>query len=253
VKAALPKRRSHKKKPAQSKPLPPPLEVPQASSGPQVQEQSGGLFGNLGNLLSGKTVEAEAGPEVETFSSPSESSSPGSHPEAGPLSAEAEQILSQIPESIGEADEAGGPADLSGCENSAGVVELGAEICDEATARAALAWIGDTLAAWRKREEYSKAGQQAGAAGPHVARLVNQAWAQFAPAFLSNLGNAYPGLIPAVVIIGGAFGPAVLADVRESRKAAHKPLVGPQAGARVQGPVAVAPAASGAEWRGVRD
>jgi len=200
------------------------VELPRQSE--PEPKPNGGLLSGLGNLFQTPEPELQPSPIFSTASQPAPGGSFRS--EAGPLSPEAEQILSQIPDAIGgEAGDPGGPADLAGADG----LELGGEICDEAAARATLEWIGDMLADWRKREDYRQAGKNAAGAAKHWAKVVNQAWARFAPQLLTSLGNAWPGLIPAVAMTAVAFGPAIASDVKQSAKErAGLGLVQPQSG-----------------------
>jgi hypothetical protein len=209
-----PRRTHHKRKQSASSPLPPPLELPAPSSQPEPKPNGNGLFGNLNPFAS---PSRQSSPE--TFSTAPQSSPAGFSPETEPLSPEAEQILSQIPETIGgEADDPGGPADVgdhAGQLGGAGF-DLAGEICDEEAAREILEWVGDSLADWRKREEYRVAGKRAGGAAKHWSRVINGLWTRYAPLLLSQLGETVPGLIPAVAMTAIAFAPAIGADIKQT-------------------------------------
>jgi hypothetical protein len=83
--------------------------------------------------------------------------------------------------------------------------------------------VGDTLYAWRKRERYKESGEQAAeTCSEHLAALLNQAWAQMAPALMQSLNSKCPAAIPLCVGLAFAFGPAVMEDIRESGAARIK-------------------------------
>lgn len=255
------KRKPRTKKPAQSKPLPPPVEVATAASAPEAAEpKSAGLFAGLGNLLGG-TVEAtpEAGPETVTYSMPSGGASAGSSPEAdGSLSAEAEEILAGIPDCIGggrEADDAGGPADVSGQVGESVPFSAAAGPIDEKTGRALLVQFGSLLSSWREFEEYKAWGLNAGeTCGQHLANVANALWVRYAPAFVQSLEGSAPG---AMALAFGAGIPLLGVVMADLARAKAVPLVAPQAAPaaagtqRVNVAAATAPAAPPRPARGI--
>lgn len=215
------------RKPAQnSTPLPPPVEVAAVVESAPPQEQSGGLFAGLGNLLGG-TVEAEPEPEAAaTSSTPSQGASAGSSPDGEMLSAEAEQILAGIPDVIGgEADDPGGPADVSAQVEAGGLIPSPAGPVDEKTGRALLVQFGAMLAQWRDFEDYKAWGASAGeTCGQHLANVANTLWARYAPSFLQSVESTCPG---AMALAFGAGLPLVAVVMRDMARAKAVPLVQP--------------------------
>lgn len=217
-----PKRSHHRKQPSSS-PLPPPLEMAASPSlVPEPKPNGAGLLSGLGNLFASPNPEPPSPSPEQTFSTGPQSSPAGFSPE---LSPEAEQILAQIPETIGDGAAAAVPGELGGADD----FDLAGEICDEEAARDILEWVGESLADWRKREEYRAAGQRAGGAAKHWSRVVNGLWTRYAPVMLASLGESMPGLIPAVAMTAIAFGPAIASDMRQtSEERRRRGLAQPQ-------------------------
>jgi hypothetical protein len=213
------KRRSKKRRPSskrkpvtKAKPLPSPVEPVAAELQESAQKESGGLFGLFGS-------KSQANPENRpAASAESWRVSSGGSGSNEPLSAEAERLLSAIPDVIGGNE--GGVA-LPGGE-TLGEVPAGAigaslhgpEIisADDLAAmlKGAFSWVAD----WRKRDVYRLDDERAAALAKPWHPIVNNAWERLAPAFLARFSESNPGLIAAMFTTAVVVGPMVGADLK---------------------------------------
>jgi hypothetical protein len=231
-----PKKRASKQSKSQhTKPLPPPIELPLPSAKP-AEPESPGLLSGLSNLFQSPQAPAAAPQGSEDFSAPSSTATFNE-----PLSAESERILASVPDRIGggEADDPGGPADVS--HETDGLAALvGGEICDEQDVHQLLKMVGGFLADFRKCESYRIDDGKAGLIARPWAQVVNHLWVRYAPALLTDLSNSVPGLAKAVMLTSLVFGPAVMEDVKQSSaaraNAAREIQSGPQRVARAAAP-----------------
>ncbi len=136
---------------------------------------------------------------------------------SSPLSPEAEQLLAAIPETIGDAEPGAAAAEVS-AEGEALLDLVGEELVDDEDVAELLKMVGETLAKWRRRESYHKAGVRASSiAAKPWAQVINHLWIAYAPSLLISMTANVPGLAKALLMTSIAFGPAVIADVRETK------------------------------------
>ena len=195
------------------RPLPPPV-APEKSEPKSAEPEKPGGF------LNGLFSSPNPNPTIQS-GTPSSAGSNGSSAES-PLSEEAERILASIPDHVGpepgEAAAAGAPAADSSAEGDALLEMVGEEIVDQDDVAELLKMVGDSLAKWRKRQEYEKAGVRASSiAAKPWAQVINHLWVAYAPSLLADLTANVPGLAKALLMSAIAFGPAVAADMKQTK------------------------------------
>ena len=220
------KRQQQKKQPAavNTKPLPPPVEVPETSSDQDAYQ--------LAQILQNQNPEA----------SPSHSaSSSTSEPKPGePLSQEAEHIVADIGGAPAGEDEPDGDQ-LDPAEVAEGLARIS---FDEAYVRDVLeeayGWMADKFDSdhWALTERQSRmlggpTTQLLGSVWMHAQRLI--------PEILARWANSTPGLMDFVLVFGLVTGPKVAKQFAVSRQRRQRPQRQQRPGA----PVAVPPRMGG--------
>lgn len=231
---------SRKRKPAASNPLPAPVE-PNGQQESAQPESGGGLFGFLKS-----NPQSNPNPLPADFSGASSSGSNANYSE--PLSAEAERLLSAIPDVIGETHE--GP-DLPPGASVEGSPNVGALLGPEVVSaemlasilKGAFGWVAD----WRKRDVYRLDEDRAAALAQPWCPVLNSWWERCAPSFLAQFSAANPGLVSAIITTAVIVGPMVGADLKETAKEkARRPMVREGTSHHNPGPAAPAkPATAG--------
>lgn len=201
--------------------LPEPIEI-NAMRGPAKPEEKPGLLGQLGSLFSGAD-----NPSATSMMSSAESghSSAGSIPD--PLSRESEQILSSVPDHIGgEADDPGGPGDVSMHEDidADSVREFMAEIVFEnQDIHDLLVEFFDWIAEKRQMEHWRLTERQARMLGRPLAQLLNSLWIRlqnYLPETLAGWCEDIPGATGFILACGLVPTPKIFQDVRILRERA---------------------------------
>jgi hypothetical protein len=204
---------SNRKRPAASKrntPLPSPVEPAVPGIEESEPAASGGLFGMFRSNPADSSGDSSAGSVTASYS-------------GEPLSAEAERLLSSIPDTIGEAEEdtTAGP-DLPGGASEEGAGSLGALLGPEVVSKELLASIlkgsFGWIAEWRKRDVYQLDDSRAAMLAEPWAPVLNQWWERIAPSFLMQFSQANPGLVAAVLTTAVVVGPMIGADMKETAK-----------------------------------
>ena len=232
---------SRKRKPAASNPLPAPVE-PNGRQESAQPSNGDGLFGFLK-----ANPQPNPNPLPADFSGASSHGSKASYSE--PLSAEAERLLSAIPDVIGETHEGGtdfpaGPS-VEGSPNVGTL--LGPEVVTAemlaAILKGAFGWVAD----WRKREVYRLDEDRAAALAQPWCPVLNSWWERWAPSFLAQFSAANPGLVSAIITTAVIVGPMVGSDLKETAKEkARRPMVREGTSHHNPGPAAPAkPATAG--------
>lgn len=208
---------SRKRKPAASNPLPAPVE-PNGRQESAQRESGGGLFGFLKS-------NPNHNPQPADSLGASSSGSNASYSE--PLSAEAERLLSAIPDVIGETDEGQDLPPGASVEGSPNVgALLGPEVVSAemlaSILKGAFGWVAD----WRKRDVYRLDEDRAAALAQPWCPVLNSWWERSAPSFLAQFSAANPGLVLAIITTAVIVGPMVGADLKETAKEkARRPMV----------------------------
>lgn len=211
----LPKKTAKKKvkakKQAQSKPLPPPVEPSQAQP----------------FLIHGQ------GASVPVSSEPLPTFLNSTEPKPGePLSQDAEQLLQDVPESVGgPVGEVQSPANQSDAESIAAasmMSEIASAITfEEDDVRAVLeegfSWLAERFESehWKLTERQSKV------IGRPAAQLLTSLWGrvcEFLPDWMMRAADSTPGLAGFVLATGIVVGPKVMTQIKVSRTRKEKPL-----------------------------
>ena len=203
-----PKRKPHVPK---SKPLPPPIDLPNQSEGPSPS-------------LSPTSHQAE--PFLGTTAT---SSTPSSE---GPLTPEAERILSAVPETIGDVPVDG--VDVAGqIEEPNPFAGLMAAIAfEEQDVKDTLSEMFDWMAERFNSEHWKLTDRQVRILGKPTAQLLNSLWAKLnviLPDILARWCDDTPGATAFILACGIVVGPKVAKQVTISRqrKAANRQMVQP--------------------------
>ena len=223
--------------------LPAPVELQPVQSKPA--EKSGGLLDGL----------FPSSREPKVTSASSAISIDSSTVNSGePLSPESERLLHAVPDAIGgEADDAGGPADVPQGEGDA-IAALMAQVAFEPQdVQDVICELFDWLAERFQSDHWQLTDRQARMLGRPAAQLANSMWAKlqvYIPDILGKWCEETPGATAFILACGLVIGPKVTKQVAISRERARvQPILKP---APQPGPQAVErkpePARTGVIW-----
>jgi hypothetical protein len=207
-----------------SNPLPPPVEVTEMQSGNPEQSsepKSGGLL------------------EMFRSSEPKPENLPGADGslDSSILSSDPEtaRLLDSIPDAIGvegedvrggEADDAGGPGDVSNVIPFPAVAGPVSEDVLSGVLLKSFAWVAE----WRKRECYRLTDKDAGTLAQCTLPVLNPWVSEMLAKLLGEWAQTNPALIAMVIGWSSVVGPMIAADMAQSSLEAMKPRVSGETG-----------------------